>query len=58
LARQTLSGWLASTPKQLIDRSFRSDDSRASATSFWGFVATIGHVLAAEHAEREHLGGR
>jgi hypothetical protein len=57
--RQTESGWLASTPKKLSAQSRRFGESFAPANQpLREFAAAIGHVLAAEDAEAEHLARR
>ena len=54
--RQTDSGWLASTPKKLSEQSRPFGESLARVEPALGkFLAAIGHVFAAEHAEPEHL---
>jgi hypothetical protein len=56
LRRQTDSGWLASTPKKLSARSRpRGESLRAREPALGKFLPGIRHVLAAEHAEAQHL---
>ena len=51
------SGWLASTPKKLSEQSRCSGQAWRQQTSLRETLARIGHVLAAEHAEPQHLAG-
>ena len=54
------SGWLAVDAEEIAraGRAPRGDSFACANQLFGKFAAAVGHVLAAEHAEPEHLRGR